>query len=156
MTMTTRKVSPSETVEARSEYSSGANNVMGNLSNAAVKMEKVEGYTTFLAEYTFQGGDIIIHFFMPMEAYSRRAGGSGPEPKPEYISYWQNKFPQVLSAVAMEYFDATYPRIFAEWVPEMVSWYMKCQGFASRLDPKGYVDRFFELLDSSLDNAGVP
>lgn len=144
-----KRVSPSETKDARGEYSGVANNAMGGIGSATVKMEKVEEYTTFLAEFAVQDSDIIIHFFLPYEAYTDTT--KGKRVKAGYDKYWQNNFPITLSNVAMQHFDATYPRIFAEWVPEMQSWYMRCRGFGNRLDPESFTRKFFEVLDVALD-----
>ena len=121
---------------------------IGNVRNAVVGdpekgLTKVEDYTTFLAEYTFLEGDIIVHFFQTKEI----AKAEGKD------RYWLRIFPPVMSDTAEEYFQATKPRIFAEYVPEMTSWYMRCHGFANRLDPAGYILDFFEKLDDALEAA---
>ena len=121
---------------------------IGNVRDAVIGdpekgLNKVEDYTTFLAEYAFYTGDIIVHFFLTKDIAT-----ADPKAKD---AYWLQTFPQVLSDTAESYFEATKPRIFAEYVPEMTSWYMRCHGFANRLDPETFVLSFFEKLDEVLD-----
>ena len=125
-----------------------------SLADAIPELHKVEDYTTFLAEFGIQEGDIIIHFFLPYEAFT--GDDNHKEVKQEYDAYWQHRFPLILSTTAESYFDATYPRIFAEWIPELRSWYMRCRGFGKKLDPETYTLKFLEALDEALDKVQVP
>ena len=121
---------------------------IGNVRNAVIGdpekgLEKVEDYTTFLVEYVFHEGYMIVHFFQTKELAK-----ANPQKRDRY---WLQLFPKVLSDTAEEHFQATLPRILAEYVPEMTSWYFKARGFSNRLDPKGFLYAFFDKLDDSLD-----
>ena len=124
---------------------------IGNVLNAAVKFTQVDIYTTFLAEYAFIDGDIVIHYFPPREQYVQVPGTDTHRLNADFNKRWRQVFPVVLSPVAEAYFRATKPTLVAQYVPEMTSWWMRCQGFAERLDPDGYVRSFFEVLDRALD-----
>ena len=119
------------------------------VGNPETGLDKVEDFTTFLAEYAFKDGNIVVHFFQTQEIHgSDRA---------KRDRYWLQVFPMVLSDTAEAHFDATQPRIFAEYVPEMTSWYFQANGFATRLDPSGFLMKFLEKLDEALDgNAANP
>lgn len=125
---------------------------IANVANAVIKYEKVELYTTFLVEYAFVDSDIVIHFFPPREAFVRVH--EGYKINPDFHVKWQRAFPEVLSPVAEEYFQATKPRVIAQYTPELASWYMRCRGFADMIDPTTFVLRFFAKLDEGLDRAG--
>jgi hypothetical protein len=131
----------------------GILNAVGNVLDATVKFTKVEDYTTFLAEYAFIDGDVVVHFFLPREHYVQVADGY--KPLDEHLIWWQRAFPQVLSPVAEKYFAATYPVLMAQYVPEMTSWYFKAGGYALRLDPEAFLLQFFSYLDQAIDVAGV-
>lgn len=122
--------------------------------DAVPEFQKVEDFTTFLAEFGIQQGDIVIHFFLPYEAFS--GDDEHKEVKDGYLTYWQHTFPPILSTTAEEYFNDTYPRIFAEWIPELRSWYMRCKGFGKKLDPETYAMKFLEALDGALDKIQLP
>lgn len=124
---------------------------IGNVSDAVVQFTRVEGYTTFLAEYAFVDGNIIIHFFPPREAYTQVMGH--PKLTEEFALAWQRKFPMILSPTAEGYFKATLPVLSAQYIPEMQSWYMRAGGFALRLDPDAFVLAFFAKLDQEIDRA---
>jgi hypothetical protein len=124
---------------------------VANVLDATVKFTKVEEYTTFLAEYAFVDGDIIIHFFPPREQYVQV--GDGFKMIEEHLLRWQRAFPQVLSPVAEHYFKATLPVIMAQYIVEMTSWYFKAGGFARQLDPESFVLKFFAQLDQAIDAA---
>lgn len=119
--------------------------VVGGVADAVPEFIKIDCYTTFLAEYALIGPDVVLHFFC-----SKEVDKLARQIKDEY---WLNIFPSCLSPVAESYFNATKPRITAQYVPEMVSWYMKCRGFARRLDPEAFIENFLDNLDVSLTSA---
>ncbi len=123
--------------------------IFGNVENAVIQFTPVESYTTFIAEYAVQGGDYIVHFFPPNSQYvfaNNHRKVSGP-----FLVKWQRTFPQILSPCAEHYFGATQPRLQAAYTAEMFSWWLRANGFALRLDPGGFITRFFDKLDSDLD-----
>jgi hypothetical protein len=122
---------------------------VGNVLNAMVKFTQVEIYTTFLAEYAFVDGNIVVHFFPAKEAYVEVGGRH--RVTEEALLHWQRVFPAVLSPTAEAYFHATLPIISAQYIPEMTSWYFRAGGFARRLQPEEFILRFFERLDDALD-----
>lgn len=106
----------------------------------------IDQHTTFKAEVAISEGDIIIHFFMNDEIRAM--------PNPE--KYWKETFPNVLSATAEGYFNATYPKLKAAYTEEPgieqgPSWWMRAYGFGHTLDPHKYAYGFFDALDAALD-----
>lgn len=126
--------------------------MLGGVKDAVIDFKKVEGYTTFLAEYAFTDGDIVVHFFPPREAYIFH--NDRHRLSEESLLLWQRKFPQVLSPTAEEFFQATAPVLKAAYTAEMFSWWFKAAGFANRLEPEAYLLRFFDRLDAALDAVG--
>jgi hypothetical protein len=146
--MNPRRVDPSETREVFDQYRKDAGEVpaaIGSVADAVPLFTKVEDYTTFFVEFAFIDNNIVIHFFHSKEVAERDEKWR--------LQYWLSTFPVVLSATAEDYFKATKPRIFAQYIEEMTSWYMKCNGFANRLAPEVYVRKFLERLDADLDAA---
>jgi len=142
-----KRVDPKEAEAAflQESASAGADApaAIGNVADAVVSFIKVEDYTTFVAEYAFIDGNIVLHFFHSRETWNRDDKW--------HVTYFLDMFPSVLSQVAEAYFEATKPRIVAQYTPEMTSWYMRANGFAVRLDPDGFVRRFLSKLDVALD-----
>lgn len=131
-------------------YSKWGNEFDG-VPGAVPQFTKVEGYTTFLAEYADVNGSFVIHFFPPREAYVTTS--SGIKVSQDYLLWWQRRFPEVLSPTAEEHFKTTYPTLAAQYIPEMQSWWMRAGGFAKRLGASDFVEAFFALLDQRLDAA---
>lgn len=150
------RIDPRETLGVfhaeRDAAGKDAPTMIGGVQDAVVKFEQIDTYTTFNVEYALVGEHIVIHFFPPFEAYVATPGG-GKRVSEDYLLKWKRHFPEVLSPVAMEYFKAGLPTISATYVEEMTSWYMRCAGFANRLDPAALVLGFFEKLDQALDVA---
>lgn len=117
----------------------------GEVGSAVPNFTKVSDFTTFVAEYTFKGGDdLVVHFFLAPEITK------GP---PDAVQlYWVEKFPQSLDRVAREYFNANAPRLLAKYTPELRSWWFQARGYGDRIDPDAFVLRFLERLDSDLDS----
>lgn len=116
--------------------------------------EKVDRFTTFLAEYTFLEKDIIVHFFPSDEVHQ----------SPQARAYWYEVFPKVLDPVARVAFGVEPPRLEAQFIEMAIpffvqadqakptpSWYLKARGFTDQLDPDGLVQRFLSSLDAALD-----
>lgn len=97
----------------------------------------------FRAEYTPEGRDIIVHFFVSETLRAQWHVDT-------IERWWLNAFPQALSAVAQEHFNATVPRIMAKYTPEVASWWFKAQGFDYLLDREAFLRAFFALLDETL------
>ncbi len=151
----TTTIDPRETAEvfrqARAQAGMEEPTAIGNVVDAVLNFTRVEDFTTFLAEYVFLDGNIVIHFFPPREAFELSQTSQQPRISAEYLKYWKRKFPTVLSPVAEEFFNATAPIITATYVEEMASWWMRANGYASRMDPDGFIRLFFAELDRSLD-----
>lgn len=103
----------------------------------------------FRAEYTPEGRDITIHFFVSEELKTAWSLDS-------IESWWLNDFAASLSAVAQEHFQATIPRIMAKYTQELASWWFKAQGYDFLLDRAAYLNVFFELLDGSIHSSLHP
>jgi hypothetical protein len=112
---------------------------------APVAFTPAPDYTTFRAEFALEGGDIIVHFFLPGDP-DARAGAP---------TYWTETFPAELERVAKEVFKADYPRLQAQHVSAqdlgIDSWWLRAFGFGHLLDPAALTLRFFERLDVALD-----
>jgi len=124
---------------------------IGGVADAVLKFTKVEKFTTFLAEYVFSDGAIIVHFFPPLEAYETSLVTQQPRVSAEFLRSWKNKFPSVLSPTAENYFLATYPVLAATYVEEMTSWWMRVGGYGAFANVDADIMRFFETLDAALD-----
>lgn len=138
----------------------GAHNIdadIGNIDGAVVKFEHVTEFTTFLAEYAFVDGDIVVHFFPPIEHFEKSLMNGEMRVNPERLRFWKRGFPQVLSPAAEGYFNATLPRLKAAYSDEMTSWWFRAYGFAGNLPglrtPTDFIQQFFVVLDRSLDAA---
>ena len=121
-----------ETTEATSLLST-----QGEQGVSALQFIKNLMYTTFLVEHAFDGEDIVFHFFRTKE---------NPTDK-----YWKTDFPNVLSDVAQDVFQASYPRLKAAWTEEQDSWWMRANGFASVGMPEERIHHFYEKLDQALE-----
>ena len=113
-----------------------------DLAVPTLSFTKNTDFTTFVAEYAFDGDDIVYHFFRPEE----RKGDD---------AYWKELFPNTLSSVAMSNFNATFPRLKAAYTSEVDSWWLRASGFANVGDPAARSERFFAQLDKAIDNPGV-
>lgn len=107
-----------------------------------MKFAKVDNFTTFNAEYTYTGDDLVVHFFLPPE---RRL--------PEARAYWLETFPACLDASAREFFNAEYPRLMAKYTEEMESWWFKACGYGHVIDPDAFAAKFLKGLDGHVDVA---
>lgn len=155
MTTIPAKIDPRETFDVFQSERAAANGkdapvLIGGVQDAVLKFKQISTYTTFNVEYALIDENIVIHFFPPFEAYVATQGG-GKRVADEYLLKWKRHFPAILSPAAMSYFNATLPVISATYVEEMTSWYMRCAGFANRLDPDALVLGFLEKLDKALD-----
>lgn len=103
----------------------------------------IDNHTTFRAEVAITEGDIVFHFFVNEEIKAM------PDPK----KYWMETFPNALSQVAEEHFQATFPRLKAAYTEEQASWWMRAYGFGQLLEPHKFAYAFFDKLDAALDSA---
>jgi hypothetical protein len=99
---------------------------------------QVTDYTTFRAEYALDGDDFVLHFFKTPE-------------HAKDVNYWLKGFPVALDAVAREHFQANQPRLVAAYTEEMESWWMRAHNYANVIDKDGYIRRFLDKLDQTLD-----
>jgi hypothetical protein len=103
---------------------------------APLQFTKVEDYTSFTAEYAWDDGDLVFHFF--------RA--------PDHdAAYWLQKFPSALDPVARQAFKAGPPRLRAAYTDEMDSWWLRAKGYTHLVDKDAFVARFLQKLDQTLD-----
>jgi hypothetical protein len=109
-----------------------------------VQFTKVNDFTTFNAEYTYIGNDLVMHFFLPPE---KRLSN------PADRDYWLNTFSNCLDAAARRYFNADYPRLMAKYTEEVESWWFKACGFGHVIDPDALAAKFLKGLDAMLDAA---
>jgi hypothetical protein len=101
-----------------------------------LQFTKVESYTTFTAEYAWDGGDVVFHFYRAPE---------------HSASYWLEKFPTALDPIARDLFQAGPPRLRAAYTDEMDSWWMRANGFSHLVDKDAFISRFLQRLDQTLD-----
>lgn len=154
--LTAKTIDPKETADvfrkAREQAGSDEPALIGGVLDAVVNFTKVEEYTTFLAEYAIVDGNIVVHFFPPREAFELSAHNGQPRVTAEFLRRWKRTFPEVLSPVAEDYFQATQPIVQAKYIEEMTSWWLRAGGFGtSVLDPDAFILRFFSRMDAALD-----
>lgn len=130
---------PEEAVNALREAPTG----FGGVKEAVPSYTKIKEYTTFEAEYTMIGEDVVVHFF-PSEELK-------VAPKQSGETYWKVHFPEVLNETAQEYFNATAPRLVAKYTEELYSWWFKAQGYGHIIDLDFFIRRFFEKMDAKLE-----
>jgi hypothetical protein len=102
----------------------------------------------FIAEFTVIDGDLVIHFFLPKAAGDLRKADANQQKRWE--AYWLEHFPQVLSPVAMEFFQADKRRLVAKYTPDLVSWYFRARGFGNVVDPATLAGQFYAALNGRL------
>lgn len=95
-------------------------------------------FTTFRAEWAWKGDDLVLHFFKP----EAKLDGN----------YWMTTFPNCLSEVAEDFFNASYPRLKAAYAPEkeLESWWMQASNFTP-IDQRQFVESFLDKLDTRLE-----
>ena len=110
---------------------------------------QVAAYTTFFAEFTIKGGDLIFHFFQTAENPATR--------------YWKDLFPQALDRTARDFFRAERPTLEASYVegvnkadagpedPPLTSWWLIAHGFGRTPDPRLLAESYLHQLDHALD-----
>ena len=123
--------------DAKDHLDAELSSVFVGVEDAVPKFTQVDNYTTFRAEYTFLGEDIVAHFFVTSENNSS--------------DYWLKTFPALLDACAREYFQADHPRLVAKYTDEVKSWWFKAHGYAHSLAPDKLMLGFFEALDHDLE-----
>lgn len=126
----------------------GAGDMEVNFSKGVPDFEKVT-LESFRAEYSFIGGNLIVHFFLPKRAEEHL---KDPETQASklWLEYWLKRFPSKLDPVARSYFDAEYPRLQAKYTEEVASWWFRAQGYDHLIDPKKFIQGFLEKLDAAL------
>lgn len=118
---------------------------------------KVTDYTTFIAEYAFDGDeeDMVFHFFLTPEHHEAAL----QYPPHVYIRrMWANDdgfFPTVMAEFAQKFFQMGYPQLRATYTQELSSWWLRCTGAGNTLDRDGRAVLFLRLLDEALDKAAV-
>lgn len=125
-----------------------AEQAVGEVVNAVVQYTQKE-YTSFKAEHGLKDGDLVIHFFLPLED-PKVLGKADARIQKSWNAFWLEKFPAVLSPVAQEYFQADLPRIVAKYTPEVASWWFLARGFGSMMDPQAFAEAFLAKLDAAL------
>lgn len=134
---------------------------------AAVQFTLVDAYTTFRAEYAFVDSDIVLHFFVPVEALVARTGQAPPDDSTRDAwtrhfvendtllqQYWLEIFPAALERKATEVFLARPPRLVAAYTEEVASWWFKAVKFCV-LKPEDLIKTLLAKLDQDLDAAGA-
>lgn len=111
----------------------------------APDFKKVEDFTTFRAEYAIRGSDLVMHFFVTPEVEKNVKGKK----------YWLELFPTCLDPVAQQHFEATAPRLEAQYTEMVNSWWLRARGYDHLLDVDAFVSTFLTKLDASLEALGV-
>ena len=118
-----------------------------------IQFIKVEEYTTFRAEFAFDGDDIVFHFFLPPELEDLQK--KGPSINQRVDKYWKDSFPRTLDVVARDFFKVEFPRLKAAYTEELQSWWLRAFGFSDGLDPEARCRMFIARLDQALDAVNV-
>ena len=108
------------------------------LKKSIPQFQKVE-FDTFKAEYSLDGKNIVVHFFLPQRKVTEH--------------YWKHLFAQVLNDVGQGHFQATMPRLVAKYTAELHSWWFKAQGYDHILDVESFMATFFEKMNAGLVHA---
>jgi hypothetical protein len=118
-----------------------------------LEFEPCEEYTTFRAEHSLRGDDIVVHFFRteehPSEAYWKETFAAALD---ETAQAHYGAFPRVrahLSRIPSEAGEAACERREAPWVVD--SWWLEARGFAGVGQPKKKLAAFYEALDKALE-----
>jgi len=117
--------------------------VISGVAAGVPRFNRVDEFTTFLAEYAMVGSDLVMHFFGTEEHPNN---GSK-----EADQYWKVHFPSCLDQVGQEHFQATAPRLVAKYTEEMKSWFLKAQGYDHLTSTESFVMLFCRKLDSMLE-----
>jgi len=137
----------SSKTETLTETPKGAMSVLSkegtDYSLEPLRFTRNEEYTTFIGEHVFDGNDIVFHFFKSPELAAKAAV--------DQVAYWKNTFPDALSQVAQDVFQAGYPRLKATYTQEVDSWWMRAYGFAVEGMPDDRVRAFYDNLDAELE-----
>ena len=111
---------------------------------------KVTDYTTFFAEYSSEGEDLIVHFFPPPEYLKQQDEVVSWKDTPSRHA-WEVVFPDLLSPAAQDFFSADYPQLKASYTPELRSWWLRANGVLGLTTAEQLSGLFFEKLDQLLD-----
>lgn len=129
--------------KARSLLQGEVGQDMAGLPEAVIQFTKVDNFTTFMAEYTYRDGDLVVHFFMSPEV---KAEGQDTR-----LLYWLTSFPNALDTVAQSYFMAGAPRLAAKYTEELESWWFRARGYGHVLDTDTFALKFLQKLDEAID-----
>ena len=113
----------------------------GALEKAVPKFTKVTDYTTFAVEWATIEGALVYHFFVTDEVNALS------DPK----EYWLQCFPTALEQVTAQVFQVGAPRVQAQYIQEVASWWLRANGFADIGDPELRTRNFFTQLDAVLE-----
>lgn len=129
-----------------------------------MKFTKVER-EYFFVEYIHNRGYLVFHFFIPVQYMNITRNppvtdalgnvlddGVVYTPTPEALKYWTEVFPTFLDACAQEFFNATFPRIEAAYVPDVTSWFLRCRGF-DVIDQKSLCEGFIKAMDQKISSS---
>jgi|SRR5688572_3118343 len=122
------------------------NFALGSIASGIPQFTQETQYTTFLAEYALQDGNIVIHFYMPADFKVHPQSAR---------MYWETQFPKALDAVAQNVFQATAPRLQAKYTEEMQSWWFRASRYDHIIDLPGFLRKFFDELDAALETLRV-
>lgn len=142
---------------------------------AKIEFTRVDDFTTFTAEYSRSGDDMIVHFFLPrsnatpLEAATQSATPEEVQAadvraqrtkrllqtNPAFLTYWTETFPLRLEPLVKQVFKMEPPRVHAAYTEEVSSWWFIVRGLTT-LDPKALMHLFFVQLDQLLDSASPP
>lgn len=126
----------------------------GDQGAAILPFEKIDKYTTFMAEFVEKDQDLVFHFFPSPEAHA----------SPNCRRYWYRVFPETLSSVASKVFEAGPPRLQAQLVEGVIaswddgdtakavdSWWFCAKGYGARVLYRRLVDTFLKEFDVALE-----
>jgi len=126
---------PANAGEAYATYGTQGSTRLNDVTSSIPKFTKVE-HTTFKAEYSLTGDNVVIHFYLPKRKVTQE--------------YWKKYFAEALNDIGQEHFQATAPRLVAKYTDELNSWWFKAQGYDHIIDLAKYLDRFFEALEARM------
>jgi hypothetical protein len=118
------------------------------VGEAVPKFEEVQ-YNSFIAKHGVVGRDLVVQFFLPKSGEEAlRTGDTRLQRQWEF--FWLERFRDLLSPVAKEYFRLEYPQLQAKYTEELASWWFRARGLGETVAPLVLAEGFERQLDAAL------
>lgn len=118
----------------------GAVTDQSDMAASAIRFVQTELPPYLRAEVAVVGKDLVFHFFLLDPSKPLPCG---------YSTFWEERFPIHLDAVARNHFRAEFPSLQAQRVNEFEidSWWLRAFGYAdASIDMDAFIQKFYEKL----------